>query len=429
MTKKIEQPNFALHAAELLSMIPDSMPEVDNSTSSLKTTSKLKIEPVKEPKIIPVKKFTPKPAAYKPITGSRIFPCIMPKKYSNSFCIYRINFEEKFIIVKCKSFYDSVLTNMSDIDRKMRLGIEASHHLFKVVNHILKSKSNICTIEILFQPETVDELLGFESQILNDNRKNKNCLNVLFEPYIPKWISEVIKEKEQKVNPLLQPASAAVLIHNSDLIYSASPTNVKKKRLPKPKDLISIPRDRPKYDPEYISLLKSSFEKQNIPGNDLFISEFSYRRSIMDFLIIKGNIVTEVELKTNISDYWNDFQKLVSGGKILVNKHKMLINGKFVSNYFYFLSPPGVILLDEIPDHCGFIVATPVDGPENFSFKVIKPAPKLHSNFVGESFYKTMASALISAIVNYKTIIKSLNETINAKTKTKLNKNKPSDAR
>lgn len=404
---------------EILSLIP----EVEKKEIIQPTPLKISQEPKKSTPVTH-KNIPAGTESFKPPIGSpRTFPCKIPKGIPNTHCIYRLNFDEKYLFIKCKFFHQSILLNMKEIDRRMRLGCTPENILYKVIPFIIKNKVNICSVDILFQPDDVAELLPFEKKILEQAKTDPNCLNITFEPYEPKWISDLLSgvTTSKLAKPVLSKPTAEIIITHSAEAYDKNKTDKKKKTLKKVKNIVEVPKDRLRYSPEFMKDLYLEIERQMAPQNDLFLPQFSYKNSIMDFLLVKNNIVTEIEVKSAVADYWNDFQKLVMGGKHLANKHKLLTSGSFVSNYFYFLAPPGVILPDEIPDHCGFIIAEYTG--DKFTFKVVKTAPKLHDGYVGESFYRTIAKTLSGALKSAKQTIRNLSSMIDAQEEEKLYKN------
>lgn len=402
--------------SEILALIPEYEKKEITPPTPIKTSHKTKIDQTTISKNV----ITETEVLKVPFGSPRTFPCKIPKNIPNTHCIYRLNFDEKYLVIKCKFFHQSILLNMKEIDRKMRLGCTPENMFYKTIPFIIKNKVNICSVEVLFQPDDVADLIPFEKKILTQSKSDSNCLNITFEPYEPKWISDLLSgiTESKFTKPTLSKPSADIIITHSAEAYDKNKTDKKKKTLKKVKNIVDIPIDRQRYSPEHMKELYLEIERQMAPQNDLLLPQFSYKNSIMDFLLVKNNIVTEIEVKATTADYWNDFQKLVMGGKHLANKHKLLISGSFISNYFYFLAPPGVINIEEIPDHCGFIVAEQTN--DKFTFNVVKKAPRLHEGYVGESFYRTAVKTLSGALKSAKQTIKTLSSMIDAQEKEKL---------
>lgn len=413
---------------EILALVQDYQETKENVTTGLKNGLVAKSKQKSIPPKTVIEKITP-PERMKVFTGrAGFFPCKIPIKFSNNHCVYRLDFGDRFIFVKCKFFQQSIIQQMKDLDRKIRLGCEPTHMLYKVTAFVTGKKIKNCTATILFQPVNPEDMIDFEKNILLKHSTDPKCLNMTFEPYIPKWISEIDNPVEKKPSPL-PAATAELIIEHSNNLYEKKLTEKVKSK--KPKDIVNFEySSRPFFTPEYISAVTAAFELQMTKSNDLVIQQFTYHKSVMDFALIKNNIVTEVEIKASIGDYWNDFQKLISNGRYLLNKHNMIKNGKYIANHFYFLCPNGVIKESEIPSHCGFIIADRInEEATDFKFTVVKSAPITHSGYAGESFYKTLSKNLLNLLKNARVTIKSLSELINATEKEKLHKNKPSDQR
>lgn len=81
--------------------------------------------------------------------------------------------------------------------------------------------------------------------------------------------------------------------------------------------------------------------------------------------------VTEYEIKISRSDFKNDFTKSKKH-QLISDTYSYNFNSKFVPNYFYYVTPPGLIDKIELPDYAG-LIEIGIMKP-----RIVKKAPKLH---------------------------------------------------
>ena len=106
--------------------------------------------------------------------------------------------------------------------------------------------------------------------------------------------------------------------------------------------------------------------------------------------VTKAGYVYESEIKTSVSDFKKDFEKLI--------KHYIFVtNEQFMGfpNYFYYVCPEGLLKLEDIPEYAGLKEAYEYMG--KFSkrgceynklvrtTKLIRKAPLLHKNKITEA--------------------------------------------
>lgn len=75
-----------------------------------------------------------------------------------------------------------------DIDKRIRLGIEPTHALYKLIHFIKERRPIYFEIELIFETEDPQDLLRQEYQMLQKEMDNPLCLNNSFESLTPKWI-------------------------------------------------------------------------------------------------------------------------------------------------------------------------------------------------------------------------------------------------
>ena len=122
------------------------------------------------------------------------FPHKIKGDHPNKSCVYLIRCGDGYFIWKCQSFLNSVHHTTGDMERWHRSWIKDGHAFSKLMNFILEN--NIREVEfdpVLFSENPVDLLLK-EKSLLMESRHDIKCLNIVFEPHIPGWISDNDRE-------------------------------------------------------------------------------------------------------------------------------------------------------------------------------------------------------------------------------------------
>ena len=122
--------------------------------------------------------------------------------------------------------------------------------------------------------------------------------------------------------------------------------------------------------------------------------------------ITKSMILTEYEIKISKADFEKDFQK---GSHYPTTKHDRMKSGECWSNYFYFVTPKGLIPIESIPEYAGLIEWDETTG----KFVTIKVAKKLTK----EKFYKGKEYKLLMTLTVRNNAL--LNKLIKSKTESK----------
>lgn len=86
-----------------------------------------------------------------------------------------------------------------------------------------------------------------------------------------------------------------------------------------------------------------------------------------------NSYITEYEIKISRADYKNDFKKL-DKHNIIKDAFELKCNFEFTPNYFYYVTPPGLIDKSEVPSYAGLIEVGKLKP------RIVKKAPKLHNN-------------------------------------------------
>ena len=144
------------------------------------------------------------------------------------------------------------------------------------------------------------------------------------------------------------------------------------------------------------------YEKQHSPITTRFTG---YGLSECDVISIsKSDYIYEYEIKISRSDFKADFNKekhkLMLERKctkeIMIKENKEMIKDTLylTSNYFHFVTPTGLVSIDDIPEYAGLIYMD-----ENLNFEVIKKAPLLHKEKASYNFIRQLSHNLTCKLV------------------------------
>lgn len=126
---------------------------------------------------------------------------------------------------------------------------------------------------------------------------------------------------------------------------------------------------------------------------DIVVSEFKFAGCVADIFAVVENRGIEFEIKMSCSDIINDFKKRYSIGTATPFKHDYLAAGKSMISKFYFVVPEGMLNAGDCPDHCG-LIHFDISMADGWLFKMVKPAPMLHKNFLTAGTWSTIAKRL-----------------------------------
>lgn len=108
--------------------------------------------------------------------------------YGQEACVYKIWADEKFMIWKGRSFSQSVSQSSETIERALRIPVKPGSPFEKLTNFIIQRRCLFVEIEPIAYPKNAFELLKMEHTLLLQEKNNSNCINTVFEAYIPEWI-------------------------------------------------------------------------------------------------------------------------------------------------------------------------------------------------------------------------------------------------
>ena len=96
--------------------------------------------------------------------------------------------DDKFLIWKGKSLTQSVANLSGAIHRALQFPV-ASGHLFEKLMAQVESKRCLWVeIDVVEYASDPLNMLQVEFLLLQKEKSNPNCLNVSFDPHIPKWV-------------------------------------------------------------------------------------------------------------------------------------------------------------------------------------------------------------------------------------------------
>ena len=112
--------------------------------------------------------------------------------------------------------------------------------------------------------------------------------------------------------------------------------------------------------------------------------------------VSKSDYIYEYEIKISRADYKKDFIKEKHSQMIREN-HTKIVKGEMMylsPNYFNFITPRGLISLEEVPEYAGLIYIN-----DDFTFEVIKKPLLLHKTKASPEFIRKLAHNLSCKLV------------------------------
>lgn len=113
-----------------------------------------------------------------------------PKEYGVKSCVYKLSFNDKYVIVKAKDHVASVSTIQRSYNQFMRhseFQRKPENIYFHFFSYVEKQKDGTFRSDILLEDENPYKLLVREQQEIDKAMKDKNCLNALADAYIPEF--------------------------------------------------------------------------------------------------------------------------------------------------------------------------------------------------------------------------------------------------
>lgn len=109
-------------------------------------------------------------------------------------CVMKLWFGKRYFIWKSKALHQSLTSISKEIDQRLRLGQKPDDIYDGVIKYIRRANVNKFEAEVVFKSDNPQELLVQEYKLLQQGKKDENCLNVKYEPLLPKWIPDIDKD-------------------------------------------------------------------------------------------------------------------------------------------------------------------------------------------------------------------------------------------
>lgn len=98
--------------------------------------------------------------------------------------------------------------------------------------------------------------------------------------------------------------------------------------------------------------------------------------------VTEKNYTKEFEVKISRSDFRADFRKSRKH-QLMSDAFQYKFSSPSIPNYFYYTTPPGLLLKHEVPSYAGLVEV-------GLAVKIIKRAPRIHSLTVPNTIEKTL---------------------------------------
>lgn len=113
-----------------------------------------------------------------------------PREYGVNSCVYKLSFNDHYVIVKAKDHCSSVAAIQKAYNQFMRHSEfqrkpDNIYHYF--FSYCEKQKEGTFRVDILLEDSNPYNLLVAEQKELNKSMKDKKCLNALADAYIPEF--------------------------------------------------------------------------------------------------------------------------------------------------------------------------------------------------------------------------------------------------
>ena len=114
----------------------------------------------------------------------------IPRLYGIGPCLYRLAFNDKYVLVKAKECQKSIEAIQKALNQFMRhseLQRNPENLYYHFFSFISRHQKGTFEVKVLLESDNAYELLKAEQLALNEARKDKNCLNNATEAYIPAY--------------------------------------------------------------------------------------------------------------------------------------------------------------------------------------------------------------------------------------------------
>lgn len=114
----------------------------------------------------------------------------LPKVYGTKSCVYKLSFNDKYVIVKAKDHESSVNGIQKSLNQFMRdseLQRKPDNLYFHFFSHVEKEYEGKFVVDIILESDNAYELLKAEQIELDKSVLDKKCLNNTTLAYIPQF--------------------------------------------------------------------------------------------------------------------------------------------------------------------------------------------------------------------------------------------------
>lgn len=112
----------------------------------------------------------------------------IPRLHGIGPCVYRLSFNDKYVIVKakdCQKSIEAVQKALNQFLRHSELQRNPENLYYHFFSFVSKHHKGTFEVRVLSESDSAYELLKAEQTALNEARKDKNCLNNAVDAYIP----------------------------------------------------------------------------------------------------------------------------------------------------------------------------------------------------------------------------------------------------
>lgn len=114
----------------------------------------------------------------------------IPRLHGIGPCLYRLAFNNKYVIVKAKDLQksiESIQKALNQFIRHSELQRNPENLYFHFFSFISRHQKGVFDLRVLLESESAYELLKAEQLALNEAREDVNCLNNSVDAYVPNY--------------------------------------------------------------------------------------------------------------------------------------------------------------------------------------------------------------------------------------------------
>jgi len=115
-------------------------------------------------------------------------PFSLPKVYGTTSCLYKLSFNDRYVIIKAKNHEDSVKTmqkSLNQFERGSEFQRNPNNRYFPFFEYVCKNRNGMFLVEIILESDNIYSLLKEEQLLIDKNRHDKKFLLNATEAYLP----------------------------------------------------------------------------------------------------------------------------------------------------------------------------------------------------------------------------------------------------